>query len=76
MPNVPEHLRQQVEVIDHNFTYRRLTPEQEAYYSQICDKLKEAAYLIVSTTKPTQAQSMAISALNECKAWIHEAMTR
>lgn len=62
--------------IERNFTYHSPKPGQPEKYTQLRDKAKELALLIVELTPASREQSVALTHLEEATFWSNAAIAR
>jgi hypothetical protein len=65
-----------IATIEHNFTYHSPKPGQPEKYTQLRDKAKELALLIVELTPPSREQSVALTELETAVFWSNAAIAR
>ncbi len=62
--------------IENNFTYHAPKPGQAELYTQLREKAKELAHLIVELTPASREQSLALTHLEEATFWSNAAIAR
>jgi hypothetical protein len=62
--------------IENNFTYHPPKPDQPERYTQLREKAKEFALLIVELTPFSREQSLALTQLEDSVMWANAAIAR
>lgn len=62
--------------IEHNFTYHAPKPGQPEKYTELRNKAKELALMIIESTPSSREQSLALTQLEQAVFWTNAAIAR
>ena len=62
--------------VEHNFTYHAPKPGQPERYTQLREKAKELALMILDECPESREQSLAITSLEQAVFWANAAIAR